>query len=174
MAGYVSCRGQDVTFLIKLFWVILSSLQFSLVAQLCLTVCNSMGCNTRPPCPSPTPGAYSNSCPWSQWCHPNISSSVIPFSSCLQSFSGSGSFPMSQFFSIRWPKYWSFSFSISPSNEYSGIISFRMDWFDLLAVQGTLKIDIMKQYISMSRTRKNITFRIHSFNHSLSTYLPTY
>ena len=135
MAGYVSCRGQDVTFLIKLFWVILSSLQFSLVAQLCLTVCNSMGCNTRPPCPSPTPGAYSNSCPWSQWCHPNISSSVIPFSSCLQSFSGSGSFPMSQFFSIRWPKYWSFSFSISPSNEYSGIISFRMDWFDLLAVQ---------------------------------------
>ena len=71
-------------------------------------------------------------------------------------------------------KYWSFRLSISPSNEYSGLISFRMDWFDLLAVQGTLKIDIMKQYISMWRTRKNITFRIHSFNHSLSTYLPTY
>ena len=64
---------------------------------------------------------------------------MVPFSSCLQSFPESGSFPMSQFFSIRWPKYWSFSFSISPSNEYSGMTSFRMDWFDLLAVQGTLK-----------------------------------
>ena len=72
-----------------------------------------------------------------QWCHPTISSSVAPFSSCLQSFPASGSFPMSQFF--RWPKYCNFSFSISPSNEYSGLISFRMDWFDLLAVQGTLK-----------------------------------
>ena len=85
------------------------------------------------PCPSPTPGACSNSCPLSRWCHPTISSSVIPFSSCLQSFPASGSFPISQFW-IRWPKYWSFSFS--PSNEYSGLISFRMDWFDLLAIQG--------------------------------------
>ena len=87
------------------------------------------------PCPSPTPGAYSNSCPLSWWCHPIISSSVVPFSSCLQSFPASGSFPMSQFFA----KYWSFSISIRPSNEYSGLISFRIDWFDLLAVQGTLK-----------------------------------
>ena len=54
--------------------------------------------HTRPPCPSPTPGVYSNSCPSSQWCHPAISSSVIPFSSCFQSFPASGSFPMSQFF----------------------------------------------------------------------------
>ena len=54
--------------------------------------------NTRLPCPSPTPRAYSDLCPSSQWCHPTISSSVIPFSSCLQSFLGSGSFPMSQFF----------------------------------------------------------------------------
>ena len=51
--------------------------------------------HTRPPCPSPTPGAYSNSCPSGWWCHPTISSSVVPFSSCLQSFPGSGSFPMS-------------------------------------------------------------------------------
>ena len=80
--------------------------------------------HTRLPCPSPTPGAYSNSCPLSRWCHPTISSSVIPFSSCLQSFPASGSFPTSQF--IRWPNYWSFSFSISPSNEYSGLISFRI------------------------------------------------
>ena len=50
----------------------------------------------RPPCPSPTPGVYSNSCPWSQWCHPTISSSIVPFSSHLQPFPASGSFPMSQ------------------------------------------------------------------------------
>ena len=61
-----------------------------------------------------------------------------PFSSCLQSFPASGSFPKSQFFPWR-PKYWSFSFSISLSNEYSGLIPFRIDWFDLLAVQRTLK-----------------------------------
>ena len=61
-----------------------------------------------------------------------------PFSSCSQSFPASGSFQMNQL-CIRWPKYWSFSFSISPSSEYSGLISFKMDWFDLLAVQGTLK-----------------------------------
>ena len=54
--------------------------------------------HTRPPCPSPTPGVYPNSCPLSQWCHPTISSSVVPFSFHLQSFPASGSFPMSQFF----------------------------------------------------------------------------
>ena len=84
--------------------------------------------HTRPPCPSSTPRVYPNSFPFSQWCHSTISSSVGPFSSCLQSFPASGSFPMSQYFVIRWPKYWSFSFNISPSNEYSGLISLRMDW----------------------------------------------
>ena len=64
---------------------------------------------------------------------------VVPFSSCLQSFPASGSFPNESVLQIRWPKYWSFSFSISPSNEHLGLISFRMDWLDLLAVQGTLK-----------------------------------
>ena len=95
--------------------------------------------HTRPPCPSPTPGVYPNSCPLSLWCHPTISSSVIPFSSCLQSFPASGFFFSESVLHIRWPKYWSFSFSISPSNEYSGLISFRFDWFDFLVVQGTLK-----------------------------------
>ena len=95
--------------------------------------------HARPPSPSPTPvQVYSNSCPLSWWCHPTISSSVIPFSSCLQSFPASGSFQMSVLH-IRWPKYWSFSFSISPCNEHSGLISFRIDWFDILSVQGTLK-----------------------------------
>ena len=96
--------------------------------------------HARPPCPSSTPRVYSNSCPLSWWWHPTISASVTPFSSCLQSFLASRSFPMSVRL-IRWSKFWSFSFSfsISPSSEYSGLISFRMDWFDLLAVQGTLK-----------------------------------
>ena len=78
--------------------------------------------HARPPCPSPTPGVYPSSCPLSRWCHPTISSSVVPFSSCPQSFPASGSFPMSQLF-IRWPKYWSFSFNISPSSEHPGLIS---------------------------------------------------
>ena len=86
-----------------------------------------------------TPGACSNSCPLSLWCHPTISSSVFLFSFCLQSFPGSGSFPVSQFFASGWPKYFSFIFSISPSSEYSGLIYFRINWFDLYAVQGTLK-----------------------------------
>ena len=96
--------------------------------------------HARPPCPSPTPRAYPKSCPLSRWCHPTISSSAVSFSSCLQSFPASGSFQMSQFFTSGDQNIdWSFSFSISPSNDYSGLISFRMDWLDLLVVQGTLK-----------------------------------
>ena len=90
------------------------------------------------PCPSPTPRVYPNSSPLSRWYHPTIPSSVVPFS-CLQSFPASGSFPLSWFFASGGQSIKSFSFSISPSNEYSGLISFRMDWLDLLAVQGTLK-----------------------------------
>ena len=93
----------------------------------------------RPPCPSSTPGVHPNPCPSSQWCHSTISSSVVPFSSCPQSFQASGSFQMRQLFALGGQKYWSFSFNISHSNEYSGLISFRMDWLDLLAVQRTLK-----------------------------------
>ena len=92
--------------------------------------------HARLPCPSLSPKTCSNSCPLS---HPTISPSVIPFSPCLQSVPASGSFLMSRLFTFRWPKYCSFSFRISPSNDYSGLISFRIDWFDLFAVQGTLK-----------------------------------
>ena len=96
--------------------------------------------HTRLPCPSLSLRLGSNSCPLSRWCHPTISSSVTPFSSCSQSFPTSGSFPMNWLFaSSGQSKYWSFSFTISLSSEYSGLISFRMDWFDLLAIQGTLK-----------------------------------
>ena len=86
-------------------------------------------------CPPLTPGLCSNSCPLSWWRYLSISSSVTPFSSCPQSFPAPSLF---QRVSIRWPKYWSFSFSISPSNEYSELISFRTDLFCLLTVQGTL------------------------------------
>ena len=88
--------------------------------------------HARPPCPSPTPRVHSNSCPSNRWCHPAISDSGVPFSSGPQSLPASESFPMSQLFAIRWPKYWSFSFSIIPSKEIPGLISFRMDRLDLL------------------------------------------
>ena len=88
---------------------------------------------------TPTLGVYSNSRPLIRWCHPNISSSVVPFSSHLQSFPEEKVFSNGSLLCIRWPKFGSFSFSISPSGEYSTLISFRMDWFDLFAVQGTLK-----------------------------------
>ena len=93
----------------------------------------------RPPCPSPTPGVYSNSCPLSHWCHPTISSSVIPILLPPSIFPSIRVFSNKSTLCLRWLKYWSFSFSISPSNEYSGLVSFRIGWFDLLAVQGTLK-----------------------------------
>ena len=87
--------------------------------------------HTRPPCPSLSPRVCSKSSPLSWWCHPTISSSVVPFSSCPQSFPASGSFPMSWLF-ILVARYWSFSFSNSTSNEFSGLISLRIDRFDLL------------------------------------------
>ena len=93
--------------------------------------------HVRLACPSLYPWVCSNTCPLSQWCHSTISFSVVPFSSHLQSFPASGSFSVLH---IRWPKYWIFIFSISPSNEYSGLISFRIDWFDLFAVQGLSRV----------------------------------
>ena len=124
-------------------------LHFSSVAQSCPTLCDLMNRtdslwlyesqHARPPCLSPTPGVHSNSRPSSRWCHPAISSSVIPFSSCPQSLPGSEYFPMSQLFSWGGQSTGVFSFSIIPSKEIPGLISFRMDWLDLLVVQGTLK-----------------------------------
>ena len=102
-------------------WLI--SVQFS-----CSVVSDSLGPHglqhARPPCPSPTPGVYSNSCPLSQWCHPTISSSIIPFSSCLQSFPASGSLPMSWFFA-------SGSQSIGVSASASVLPMNIQDWFPL-------------------------------------------
>ena len=87
--------------------------------------------HASPPCPSPTPRVYLNSCPSSPWCHPAISSSVVPFSSWPQPLQASESFPMNQLFA--WDGQ---STGVS---ALAGLISFRMYWLDLLAVQGTLK-----------------------------------
>ena len=120
--------------LLKLkLYIISNSVQFS-----CSVVFDSLrpheSQHARPPCPSPTPGVHPNSCALSRWCHPTISSSVVPFSSCPQSSPASGSFPMSQLFASGGQ-----STGVSASNEHPGLISFRMDWLDLLAVQGTLQ-----------------------------------
>ena len=103
--------------------------------------------HVRIPYPSLSLRVCSNSCSLSQWCHSIILSPVTPFSSCHQSFPASGSFPVSQF-CIRWPKYWRFSFSNSPSNEYLGLISFRIDRFDV-AAHGTLKSSPAPQFESI-------------------------
>ena len=183
--------------------------------------------HTRPPCPSPAPRVDQNSCPLSRWCHPAISSSVVPFSSCPQSLPASGSFQMSQFFAsggqstgvsalasflpkntqgwsplewtgwislqsscllllpsifpsirvfsnesvlgIRRPKYWSFSFSINPSNEHTGLISFRIDWIDLFAFQGTLK-NLLQHHSSKASILWHSTFFRVQLSQSIHDY----
>ena len=128
----------------------LSSVQFS-----CSVMSDSLrpheSQHARPPCPSPTPRVYPNSCPSSWWCRPSISS-CRPLLLLPSIFPSIRVFSNESFLRIRWPKYWSFSFSIQClistchratssvlSSEHSGLISFRMDWLDLFAVQGTLR-----------------------------------
>ena len=105
------------------------------VVKSCLTLWPHRLQDAKLPYPSPSPRVCSNSCSLSQWYHPTILSFVTLFSVSPSIRVVSNMLA----FHIRWPKYWSFSFSISPSNEYSGLTSFRIDWFDLLAVQATLK-----------------------------------
>ena len=125
--------------------------------------------HARPLCPLPSPRACSNSCPLSRWCHPTISSSVTLFSSCLQSFPALGSFPMIRLFAAEyWPKYWSFSFSINPSNEYSGLISFRIDSFDFLAVRGSLK-SLFQHYSSKASVLWCSAFFMFQHSHPYMT-----
>ena len=102
------------------------------VPQSCLTLGDPMDCHT-PGCLLLSPGVCSNSCSLSWWYHPTISSSFVPFSSCLYLSQHQDLFEWISSL-IRWPKYWSFSFSISPSNEYSGLIPFTINWFDLLEI----------------------------------------
>ena len=122
--------------------------------------------HARLPCPSLSPRVCSHSCPLCWWCHPTISSSVVPFSSCPQSFPASGSFPGSQLFTPGGQSNEVSSFSISPSNEYSGLISFRIDWFDLLAVQGALEslLSTTIQKHQLSGTQLSLWF--NSYTHT--------
>ena len=110
--------------------------------------------------------SYSNSRPLSRWCHPTISSSVVPFYH-LQSFSAPGSFQMSQSFSSGGQKYGSFSFNVCPSNEHSGLISFRMDWLDL-AVQRTLK-SLLQHHSSEASIVQYSAFFIVQHSHPYMT-----
>ena len=104
---------------------------------------------SRLPCPSLSPSVCSESCPLTQGCHPTASSSAALFCFYFQSLPASGSFPVSHS-SHQWPKDWSFILSISPSNEYSGLISFRMDWLDLLAAQRTRESSPAPQFEGIS------------------------
>ena len=117
--------------------------------------------HSRPPCPSPTPGVYSNSCP--------LIKSVMPFNHlilCNPLLLLPSIFPNIKVLTnesalhIRWPKYWSFSFNISPSNEHPGLTSFRMDGLDLLAVQGTLKSLLQHHSSNASILRRSAFFTV--------------
>ena len=115
-------------------------------------------------CPSQISESDPNSCPLSRWCHPTISSSVVPFSSHPQSFPALGSFQMSQLFEAGGQSIGSFSFNINPSNEHPGLISFRMDWLDLLAVQGTLR-SLLQNHSSKASILRHSTFFIVHLSH---------
>ena len=120
------------------------------------------------PCPSPTFGACLSSWSFTWWCHPTILSSVIPFS-CLQSFPAWGSFQMSQFFPPGGQSTGA-SAKISPFNEYSGLISFRINWFDLLTVQGTLK-SLLQHHSSKASILQHLAFFLVQFTSMAGTIL---
>ena len=136
--GKLISIGPELFACFFLFICLLSSVQFSRSVVFDTLQPHELQ-HARPPYPSPTPGVYQNLCALSRWCHPTISSSVVPFSSYPQSFPASGSFKWASS-SHQVAKVLSFSFNISPSNEHPGSISFRMGWLDLLAVQRTLKV----------------------------------
>ena len=124
-----------------------------------------MDCNARLPSPSPNPGVCSNSCPSSWCCHPSICHPLLLLPSVFPSIRVFSNEPV---LPIRWPKYWSFSFHISPSNEYSGLISFRIDWLDRLAVQGTLK-SLLQHHSSKASIFLCSAFFMVQLSHSYMT-----
>ena len=133
-------------------------LQFSSVVQSYPTLQPHESQHARPPCPSPTLGVHSHSCPIESvmssshliLCRPLLLLPPIPPS--ITVFSSESTLHM------RWPKYWSFSLSISPSNEHPGLVSFRMDWLDLLAVQGTLKSFLQYHTLKASILLRSVFF----------------
>ena len=138
-------------------FIMLSSVQFSRSVVLDSLWHKSQ--HARPPCPSPAPGAHPDSRPSSQRCHPAISSCqplllLPPIPPSIRVFSNESTLRM------RWPKYWSFRFSISPSKEHPGLISFRMNWLDLLAVQGILKSLLQHHSSKASILRRSAFFTV--------------
>ena len=135
---------------------------------MCPTLCDPMDCSMLGfPCPSPTPRACSNS----------FIKSVMPSNHlilCRPLLLLPSIFPSIRIFSeesvlhIGWPKYWSFSFSVFPSNEYSGLISFKIDWFDLLAVQETLK-SLLQHHSSNASILWRSAFFVIKFLHPYMT-----
>ena len=146
----------------------ISSVQFSSVQSLsCVRLFPTPWTGAlRPPCPLPTPRACSNSCPLSWCCHPNHLILRYPLLLLSSVFPRIRVFSNESVLCIRWPKYW--SFNISPSNEYSGLISFRVDWLDLLAVQGTLK-SLLQFHGSKASIRQHSAFFIIQLSHPYMT-----
>ena len=138
------------------------------VAKLCLTL-QSYGLQlVSLPCSSLYPRVFWNSYPLSWWCHSNISSSVTLF--CfLQLYPASRSFPNEWALCIRWPKYWSLSYSIRPSNEHSELISFRIDWFDVPAVQGILKSLLQQHNLKTSSLQCSVFFMVQLSHPTMTT-----
>ena len=139
-----------------------AQIQFSSFTQLCLTLCDPMGCSTLG-----FPVHHNSRSSLKLMCI----ESVMPFNHlilCRPLLLPPSIFPSIRVFSnesvlhIRWPKYWSFNFSVSPSNEYSGLISFRMDWLDLLVVQGTLKSTVQKHQFFCSQLSSQANSHIHT------------
>ena len=162
MNFFFFCKG------LELFWPLV---QFSSVTQSCLTLCNTMDCSM--------PGSLSITNSWSLLKLMSIKKSVKPSNHlilCRPLLPSPSIFPSIKVFSkesalhIKWPKYWSFSFSfsISPANEYSGLISFRIDWLDLLAVQGTLK-SLFQPHSSKASILKHSAFFIVQLSHPYMT-----
>ena len=123
----------------------------------------------RLPCSSPSPGACSNSCPLSL---PSNHLILCHLFSCLQILPSIRVFSNESAHHIRWPKYWSFSFSVSPSSDYSGLVSFRMDWFDLLEVQGIWDCYLTtKSFILLSFKR---VINIYTYIYISEDFCPAY
>ena len=125
--------------------------------------------HTRLPCPALSSRVCSNSCPLSWWCHPTILSSILPLVLLPSIFPNIRVFSNESALLIRWPNYWNLSFSISPSNGYSGLISFRIDWFDLLAVQATFK-SLLQHHSSKASILQHSPFFMVQLSHC--TWLP--
>ena len=151
-----------------LFIACLVGYQFSSVAQSCLTLCNPMNCST------PGLPVYHQLPEFTQTLVHQVGDAIQPSHPLSSPLLLPSIFPNIRVFSnksalhIRWPKYWSFNFSISPSKEYSGLISFRMDWLNLLAVQGTLK-SLLQHHSSKASVLRHSTFFIVQLSYPYRT-----